>query len=100
MKGEAVFICQFAVACKFAATLRARPIFAGEQKFFCVAFFAEGFFNENPFEIACGRRDRSLHVIAPVSALSEADGFSVDAFYKAGAVVVRNDRRKPVLEFA
>ena len=100
MKGEAVFICQFAVACKFAATLRARPIFAGEQKFFCVAFFAEGFFNENPFEIAYGRGVCSFYVIAPESALSETDGLSVDGYYKAGAVVVRKDRRKPVLEFA
>ena len=99
MKGEAVFICQFAVACKFAATLRARPIFAGEQKFFCEASSSVRFFDENPFEIAYGRRARSLYVIVPESALSETDGFSVDAFYKAGAVV-RKDRRKPVLEFA
>ena len=100
MKGNAEAVIEFAIGCKFNAAFCFCPVFAREQKFFCVAFFAEGFFNENPFEIACGRGVCSFYVIAPESALSESDGFSVDAFYKTGAVVVRNDRRKLVLEFS
>lgn len=100
MKGNAEAVIEFAIGCKFNAAFCFCPVFARFEEFFCEASSSVRFFDENAFEIACGRRDRSLHVIAPESALSEADGFSVDAFYKAGAVVVRKDRRKLVLEFA
>ena len=94
MKRAALLVFGRAVARKFRAALFPRPGFARAEQFRGISSAAAGCLHKDSFQIADGRRMRSLHVIPPQSALRKPGGRAALRQQKKRRVFTRQQRGK------